>query len=115
MVARMVVIQRARDAHMAERTVESATADGAVLIAGFGHGRTDRGVPAAIRTIRPAASIASVAFMEVEASRTEPDAYAGIMGSARLPFDYVWFTPRMDDDDPCEKFRRSLERLRQPR
>jgi hypothetical protein len=29
-----------------------------------------------------------------------------------LPFDYVWFTPGVDAEDPCEKFRKSLERLR---
>ncbi len=29
-----------------------------------------------------------------------------------FPFDYVWFTPRVDDLDPCEKFEKQLEGLR---
>jgi hypothetical protein len=28
-----------------------------------------------------------------------------------MPFDYVWFTPAVDDEDPCEKFRKPLERM----
>jgi hypothetical protein len=27
-------------------------------------------------------------------------------------FDLIWFTPRVDDEDPCEKFRDQLEKLR---
>ena len=32
----------------------------------------------------------------------------------RLPFDAVWFTPRLDDEDPCERFREQLEGMRHP-
>jgi len=32
-----------------------------------------------------------------------------------LPFDYVWFTPRVDESDPCEKFREQLEKMRAPK
>jgi uncharacterized iron-regulated protein len=111
MVDNMVAAQRARDAHMAD-TLLTATADGAVLIAGTGHARRDRGVPAYIRAREPDAAIAAVAFVEVQTGVTEPAAYAARFGAAGLPFDYVWFTPRMDDEDPCERFRRALERMR---
>jgi uncharacterized iron-regulated protein len=110
MVDRMVIIQRARDASMAAAMLDAA-GDGAVLIAGAGHVRTDRGVPAFIRVRAPAASIASVAFLEVGADTT-PEAYVARHGGA-LPFDYVWYTPRLEDIDPCEKFRKSLEGIRQ--
>jgi len=30
-----------------------------------------------------------------------------------LPFDFVWFTPRVDDDDPCEVFAEQLRRIRE--
>ena len=111
MVVNMVAAQRARDAQMAD-TLLSATADGAVLIAGTGHVRRDRGVPMYLRARAPADTIAAVALVEVQAGVTKPDAYAGRFGATSLPFDYVWFTPRMDNEDPCERFRRSLEPLR---
>jgi uncharacterized iron-regulated protein len=107
----MIVVQRARDAAMAEAMLTAPGSDGAVLIAGAGHARNDRGVPASLRRIAPAAGIASVAFLEVDAGRPDPASYAGRFGE-RLPYDYVWFTPAVDDEDPCEKFKKSLERLR---
>jgi uncharacterized iron-regulated protein len=114
MIANMITAQRARDAHMAE-TLLTAEGDGAVLIAGTGHARGDRGVPAYIRARSPTATIATLAFLEVQPTVTNPTDYAARFGSTSLPFDYVWFTPRMDDEDPCETFRKSLERLRRYR
>jgi hypothetical protein len=49
--------------------------------------------------------VASLAFLEVT---------PGTTAVAAQPFDYVWLTPRVDDRDPCESFRKDLERLRQP-
>jgi uncharacterized iron-regulated protein len=98
-VESFVSVQRARDAHMAA-ALREAGGDGAVLIAGAGHVRRDMGVPLSL----PAAEVASLAFLEVSLRGPAP----------ALPFDYVWFTPRVDDRDPCEKFRKDLERLRQP-
>ena len=95
-----VTVQRARDAHMALAMREGG-GDGAVLIAGAIHARRDIGVPRAL----PDGEVASVAFVEVTAGVTSPP--------AGVPFDYVWLTPRVDDRDPCEKFRPSLDRLRQ--
>ena len=77
-----------------------------VLIAGAGHARNDRGVPFALHAQEPGARVASVAFVEVEHGTRSPGAYAARFGSKTLPFDYVWFTPRLDDDDPCEKFKK---------
>jgi len=91
-----VAVQRARDAQLAA-AMREARGDGAVLIAGAGHARTDMGVPLYL----PAAETASLAFVEVRTG-TPPG----------LPFDYVWTTPRVDDHDPCERFRKDLERLR---
>ena len=99
----MVAAQRARDAQMAAALLGAAT-DGAVLIAGTGHVRRDRGVPVYLRTRRPEASVAVVAFLEVRRERTAPEQYAAAWDDT-LPFDYVWFTPRVDDRDPCEAFR----------
>lgn len=111
MVSAMVAVQRARDAQMAEAMLTAPGSDGAVLIAGTGHVRNDRGVPTFLRRIVPDMRTASVAFLEVNPKRPKVEGYAERF-EQRLPFDYVWFTPAVDDEDPCEQFRKSLERLR---
>jgi uncharacterized iron-regulated protein len=108
---RMVDTQWARDARIAEALARAGGRDGAVLIAGAGHVRRDRGVPAHLARHAPGTPAASLAFLEVEATRTAPSDYATRF-EGTLPFDYVWFTPRVDDVDPCEKFKKALEQLR---
>ena len=100
----MVLAQRARDAKLAEGML-AATRDGAVLIAGAAHVRTDRGVPAYLRAGAPGASIAALTPLEVREEWTRPQDYAAAFGG-QLPFDWVWFTPRMGDGDPCARLRR---------
>jgi uncharacterized iron-regulated protein len=100
-VESFVLVQRARDAQMAV-AMREAGGDGAVLIAGVGHVRRDVGVPRGL----PDGEVASVAFLEARGDMTVAPA---------LAVDYLWFTPRVDDRDPCERFRRDLERLRQTR
>jgi uncharacterized iron-regulated protein len=107
MVPAMVTAQRARDAAMAEGI--HAAHDGAVLIAGAGHVRTDRGVPIDLATRAPGASIASLAFVEVLTGRPAAPEYAERFGAERLPFDYVWFTRRADDVDHCARLERSRD------
>ena len=102
-IERMVDVQRARDGQMAEALVRAGNdrgGDGAVLIAGTGHVRNDRGVPWSLRRRVPGIRIASVAFLEVRDAETDPAAY----GREGL-HDALWFTARVDDRDPCEVFR----------
>ncbi len=106
---RMADIQWARDARIASSLAHSGQRVGAVLIAGAGHVRRDRGVPVHLARQAPEASIASVAFVEVDAAATKPGDYAARFGAETLPFDYVWFTPKVDDADPCEKLKKSNE------
>jgi uncharacterized iron-regulated protein len=102
----MVLAQRARDATLADSML-SAERDGAVLIAGAGHVRDDRGVPLYLRARAPGAAIATVAPLEVREGWTRPEQYAALFDDGRLPFDWVWFTPRLGDgDDPCARFPR---------
>ena len=54
--------------------------------------------------------VISIAFLEVDNQKSEPRNYA--LANGRLPFDYVWFTPRVDDEDPCEKFKSQFEQLK---
>jgi hypothetical protein len=88
----MVLAQRARDAMLADNLL-ATTRDGAVLIAGVGHVRVDRGVPAYLRAREPGAVIAAVAPLEVRDDWTRPLDYAASLDGT-LPYDWVWFTPR---------------------
>jgi len=99
---RMTLTQRARDAWMADRLADQGQA---VLIAGSGHVRLDRGVPMYVARRAPGARLASVAFVEVAEEATRPGQYGERFGAPRPPFDYVWFTPRVDDEDACARFR----------
>jgi uncharacterized iron-regulated protein len=106
MLDAMVLVQRARDARLAERMhAAAAVADGAVLIAGNGHVRTDRGVPAALARAFGVGATA-LALHEVRAGANAASDYAAAWDSPRLPFDHVWFTPRISDADHCDELRK---------
>jgi len=112
----LVTLQRARDASLSERLL---TADidfsplgyeqGAILIAGTGHVRRDRGVPAYLSREAPGRSVLAVALLEVSPDLVRPDDYAGQLGTEPMPFDYVVFTPATDRTDPCLELRRRRE------
>jgi uncharacterized iron-regulated protein len=93
LVPRFARAERLRDAAMAQALVRDATADGAILVAGNGHVRRDRGVPVYL----PAGSSLSVGFVEVAAAE---DALA-VARQASALYDYVWLTPEMTRADPC--------------
>jgi len=109
----MILAQRARDAQLAEALASAEGTDGVVLIAGAGHARLDRAAPYYLRLRLPGARVVSLAFMEVQDDAIAPGDYAEATGDAALPFDIVWFTPRFSNQDPCERFRESLEKLSQ--
>lgn len=79
----MVEAQRLRDAQMAERML---TQKYAVLIAGNGHTRNDRGVPWVIHVHDKSAKTYSLAFMEEGADLNSP-------------YDAIWITPRLPEKD----------------
>ena len=108
-----VTMQRARDAQLAERVL-AARGDGAVLIAGSGHARTDRAVPSYLAREAPDRSRAAVAFLEVSETRRTPADYADAFGPGGLPFDYVVFTPAQQREDPCAGFRMPQEKAAEP-
>jgi uncharacterized iron-regulated protein len=100
LLAPMALAQHARDAQMAKSLAQAGAKDGAVLIAGGGHARRDRGVPYYLALETPGAKVASLVFQEVRHAETDARSYQGDEG----PFDYVWFTPRATDEDPCAAF-----------
>jgi uncharacterized iron-regulated protein len=113
-VGPMILVQRARDAHMANRLLEHDDEAGVVLIAGGGHVRRDRGVPSILERHVPADSVLTVGFLEVTRDKTSPDLPRAV-GEDGVEFDLVWFSPRLDEVDPCERYRERLERARDER
>jgi len=91
----MVAAQRARDVAMAQALAKVADR-GAVMIAGIGHVRADRGVPLYLSR-RPLV----IGFVEVDAERPRPQDYFDGTFATAESFDYLWFTPRAPRADPC--------------
>jgi hypothetical protein len=81
-------------------------------VAGAGHVRNDYGIPVYLAAKAAGKQVISVAFLEVDKQKSEPQNYALPYPDGRLPFDYVWFTPRVDDENPCEKFKSQFEQLK---
>lgn len=114
MVERMVDVQVARDAQLARALFDASgetRGEGAVLIAGTEHVRRDVAAPRHLARWAPELTLASVAFLEVGRERNDPREDLAARYGESVPFDYVWYTPRVDELDPCEKFARELERL----
>jgi uncharacterized iron-regulated protein len=105
MVPAMMLGQRVRDAVIANSLVANKQKDGIVLIAGSGHVQKN-GVPVFVHSADKNAKVFSLAWMEVDQRLSKPEEYAQYWGSDDLPFDYVWFTARMDRPDPCEQLKK---------
>jgi uncharacterized iron-regulated protein len=99
----MATAQRYRDAHLAEALLSAAQRQrSAILIAGNGHVRSDRGVPWHIRARAPGSAIVSVLLLEVAEGETEPATYLPRDPEGKPAADLVIFTPRAERADPCE-------------
>ena len=106
LIKAMTIGQRLKDAWMAQRMVSSLRKKPhriAALIAGNGHTRRDRGVPHYIRELD---GVLTIGLFEIRADKAHPADYE------LSNFDIVIFTPRLNNDDPCKKFRQSLERMK---
>ena len=110
--AGMIEGQRVRDAYMAKAVVDAKTkADKALLLAGSGHVRSDRGVPIYIKYLAPNLNVVTIGLAEVVDGHDDPQDYASRWGAKSLPFDYVWFTKAVDRPDPCEELRRHMKNM----
>jgi uncharacterized iron-regulated protein len=109
MLDAMVLVQRVRDALLAQRLRDGVgRGHGALLIAGAGHVRRDRGVPALLAHSNGAQSL-SIGLLEARREVTTPEGYAQNFNVRALPFDYVWFTPRGSDVDHCAELRERMK------
>ncbi len=108
----MVRVQRLRDAAMADALIDAATnaeTGQAVLIAGREHVRADRGVPWYLRARIDSPDVLSVGLMQVSEGLDSIEDYLPDIEAAQAAYDYLWFTPRPHDRDPCEEMRRQME------
>ena len=103
----MVRVQQARDYSMARSLVSEREEQIKVLIAGNYHARKDLGVPTYLIASDPELSdsqIVSVSFMEVAQGETDPAMYIQDTGNV-APFDFLWFTPVVSEEDYCSSLR----------
>lgn len=113
-LAPMVDAQRLKDAALADALIAAAAEDGpAVLIAGGGHVRRDWAAPLYLAR-RGAAEARILLFVEVAPEGEDPAAYAPRDSAGAPAADYLWFTPRVDLDDPCARFAQQLEGMKSP-
>ena len=96
---RMIDVQRAKDATMADALVGTSES-GAVVIAGTGHVRNDVGVPVYLASRVPARRVISIGLIEVDPDRVAVGDYVRPPAKV-VPFDFVWFTSVAEREDPC--------------
>ena len=71
-----------------------------VVIAGNGHVRKDYGMPNHIDQPHT-----SIGLVEVVGELKE------VLDYAPERYDFVWFSPRLDDIDACEKYKEALRKM----
>lgn len=103
----MANVQRLRDATLADNAAQAQPGEGvAVLIAGNGHVRADRGVPRYLQHRADAPRVLSVMHVEVQDAVREPEALVSKAPDGSPAADFFWFTPAANRGDPCEAFRK---------
>jgi uncharacterized iron-regulated protein len=109
-VAGMAEAQRYRDAQLADAVLSAYQRHGAaILIAGNGHVRKDRGVPWHILRRAPKSEVVSVFILEVEGGKTDPEAYVPRDPEGKPAADLLIFTPRAKRADPCAAMRKTKQ------
>ncbi|MEO8651237.1 MAG: ChaN family lipoprotein [Hyphomicrobiaceae bacterium] len=109
--ANMALAQRYRDTHLASAVVAAASRYGsAILFAGNGHVRRDRGVPWDLARMAPERKVVAVAFLEVEDGQIDPGGYVPRDPAGTPAVDYVVLTPRTARADPCDAMRAQFKK-----
>ncbi len=99
MMQPMSRVQRGRDAVMAAALLEADLGGGALLIAGNGHVRADRGVA---RYLEPERRVLSIGLLEGVEGEIRPADYL----ENTSQFDVVIFTTRVDTPDRCAELKK---------
>lgn len=105
----MAFAQRYRDAHLADAMLKAGARHGAaILLAGNGHVRGDRGVALYLRQRAPNRVAAAVMLVEVEEGRADPDGYIPRDPDGNAVADTIVLTPRVPRADPCQAMRAQM-------
>ncbi len=100
-VGKLVDVQRAKDAVMADRILANADR-GVVATLGSGHARKDLGVPLYLAARVPALRVVSLGLLETDSGS---NAIADYPEAAPGRYDIVWFTRPAERADPCLAFK----------
>ena len=103
---KMAIAQRYRDSHLALALSDAGARTGsAVLLAGNGHARKDRGVPSFFGHQGLQGKPISVMLIEVEDGRNDAQDYVPMDPNGEPAADFIIFTPGADRKDPCIEMR----------
>jgi len=110
-LGQMTDVQRFRDAVLADSLLKAAqkSGGGAILIAGDGHVRSDRGVPYYLHTRAPGLKVTTIVLSEVENGVENPEDAVPRDPDGKPAANFVWFTARSDRPDQCEELRKRLQ------
>ncbi len=109
-VPAMARVQRAVDGSLADAMISGDDGHGAVLIAGNGHVRKDRGVPFVLKRLMPGAKSLAVGLIEVSPEAKTFADYPLKNEQAEPLYDYVIFTPKYDITDHCALMREQFKK-----
>lgn len=110
MLRPMAKVQRLKDAYMADRMLTTGAKKGAVLIAGNGHVRTDRGVPFYIKKRDAYFLSKSLMFLELPDTTSTLETMIPKTPDGKYAADYVWFTPMVKRPDQCEQLKKHFRK-----
>lgn len=103
---KMAEAQRYRDAHLASVVEQAAQKHGAaILLAGNGHVRRDRGVPHYLHR-----NGVAIALIEVEDGKASAGDYLERGPDGKPVYDAILFTARADRKDPCVEMREMMQK-----
>ena len=110
-VGQMTEVQRFRDAVLADNLLKAAqkSGGGAILIAGGGHVRSDRGVPYYLHARAPGLKVVTILLTEVENGVENPEDAVPRDPDGKPAANFVWFTARSERPDQCEELRKQLQ------
>lgn len=106
----MSAVQRFRDATMAAAIARNFGHDGAILIAGNGHVRRDRGVAWYLRRHLPEARILTIGLSEADADQLHSLGGKSQPPEPNLETDFNWLLPRQHREDQCELLRKRMSK-----
>lgn len=107
----MADAQRLRDAFMARALADAADTHGrAILLAGNGHVRADRGVPWHLARLAPTTSVLTVMFLEADPNKVDPVERVPRGPDSAAAAEAIVIAPVIGRPDPCIEMRQRFKR-----